>query len=158
MTGLSYKACGLEAIDRNGPHLLFAEHHRCLRRAGARLLRRADGGNSLVAEYRAFEAQVLEHIEAEEVLILPAFTAAAPDEAAAIRAGHTEIRAQLVRTASDIEAPSRLASVRTLLALLDDHSKREDRVMYPWALMHLPAPRDGVATRVLTALTRFVRR
>ena len=161
MRPLSYQPAGLEAIDRNGPHLLFAEHHRSLRRAAEDLMARAheDDCFALVAEYSAFERQVLEHMRAEEELVLPAYAKACPVDAAQIRAGHALIRRRLESTALDVELHSvRIAALRDLLAVLDAHAKFEDGTMYPWAQVHLPAPtRSALGERLLAGIRKLAR-
>lgn len=156
MNPLSYEQRGLEAIEHNGPRLLFAEHHRSLRRAGEDLMAGAheDDCLSLVAEYRTFEQQILEHMRAEEDVILPAFTEEDPVEAAAIRAGHDAIRKQLEQTALDVELHCvRIDAIKALLAVLDEHAKQEDRTMYPWAQVHLSdASRSAIGTRLMAGI------
>ncbi len=159
MTLLSYKSSGLEAIDRNGPYLLFAEHHRGLRRAGESLMARAQADDcySLITEYRVFEKQILEHIRAEEELVLPAFATACPAEAAQIRDAHALLRKRLEATALEIELHSiRLQSIRELLEALDSHAKYEDCTMYPWAQVNVPAPsRSALGARLRASLRRL---
>lgn len=159
MSPLSYEPRGLEAMEQNGPHLLFAEHHRSLRRAGEDLMARAyeDDRHSLVVEFRTFEKQILDHMRAEEDIILPAFAEECPAEAADIRDAHATIRKQLERAALDIELHAiRLEAIRTLLAMLDDHAKHEDRTMYPWAQVHLPlASRNALGGRLLSSIRKL---
>jgi predicted NAD/FAD-binding protein len=161
MNPLSYRPQGLEAIDHNGPLLLFAEHHRSLRRAGEDLIARCHEDNSfaLVAEYRVFERQVLEHMRAEEEVVLPAFAEVDPEEAAALLDAHQALRKQLERTALDVELHAiRLESIRSLLAALDEHAKREDQKMYPWAQVHLPAPsREAIAARLFASIRKLAK-
>lgn len=159
MSTLSYEPSGLEAVDRNGPHLLFAEHHRNLRHVGEDLMARAyeDDCFSLVAAYRAFEKQILDHMQAEEDLVLPAYGAACPDEAAAIRATHETLRRQMERTALDVELHAvRLQAIRTLLEALDEHAQLEDRTMYPWAQVHLhAAARGAIGARIVASMRQL---
>jgi hypothetical protein len=159
MRPFSYEPRGLEAMDNNGPHLLFAEHHRSLRRAAEDLMARAheDDCLSLVTEFRAFEKQVLEHMRAEEDIMLPGYADACPEEAQAIRRAHETIRKQLERTALDCELHSiRIEAIRNLLAMLDDHAKYEDRTMYPWAQVHLPiASRNALSSWLLASIRKL---
>ncbi len=159
MRATSYNPTGLEAIDQNGPQLLFAEHHRSLRRAAEDLMARAheDDCFSLVAEFRAFEKQILEHVQAEEDIVLPAYAVAFPEEAAEIRRGHAAIRKQLEQTALDCELHSiRIEAIRDLLAKLEDHAKYEDQTMYPWAQVHLPvASRNAIGTILRTSIRKL---
>jgi hemerythrin superfamily protein len=159
MRPLSYESYGLEAVEQNGPHLLFAEHHRSLHRAGEALMARAreDDCDSVVPEFRTFEKQVLDHMRAEEDIILPAFADASPTEAADIRNAHATIRKQLERTALDVELHAiRVEAIRNLLAMLDDHAKYEDRTMYPWAQIHLPLKsRSALGGRILASIRKL---
>jgi hypothetical protein len=159
MNPLAYEPSGLEAIEHNGPHLLFAEHHRSLRRAGEDLMARAheDDCFALVTEFRTFEEQILEHMRAEEEIILPAFAKANPEEAKAIVEAHGDIRKQLELTALDVELHCiRIESIRNLLAALDEHAKREDREMYPWAQVHLSdASRSAIGSRLLESIRKL---
>lgn len=161
MNPLSYGSTGLEAIDRNGPRLLFAEHHTSLRRAGEDLMARAheDDCLELVEQYRTFEAQILEHMRAEEELVLPAYAEACPAEAATIHAEHAALRQQLERTALEIELHSvRIDTIRALLATLEAHSKYEDLTMYPWAQVNLPATtQSAVKSRLLASIRKLAR-
>lgn len=159
MSLTSYRLRGLEAMDANGPALLLADHHRSLQAIGHRVLVAAhcDDPLALHTAYRDFEHQVCEHMAAEEELILPAFSTAKPEEAAAIRADHAVLRARLERVAMAIELHEvRLALVRELLEALDEHARREDRTMYPWAQVHLPeAARNSLAARLRRSLERI---
>lgn len=161
MQALSYEPSGLEAIDHNGPHLLFAEHHRSLHRAGEDLIARAleDDCFSLVVGYRAFEKQILEHMAAEEELVLPAYAEACPTEAAAIREAHEVLRRQMERTALDVELHAvRIGALRDLLATLERHAEAEDKTLYPWAQVHMPAANQGaLGTRLVASMRQLAR-
>ena len=162
MTILSYAPIGLEAIDSNGPRILFAEHHRQLRRAGTELMCIAheDDCFALVAAFRNLEQQLREHMRAEEELVLPAYTEAFPEDATAVRDAHAAIRKQLDQTALDIELHAvRLVSIRALLALLDEHAKAEDLRMYPWAQVHLPiTTRSTIGARMIESIRMLAAR
>jgi hypothetical protein len=161
MNPFSYELTVLEAIDDNGPSILLAEHHRSLRRAGEDLMGRCHEDNSLavIAEFRVFERQVLEHMRLEEEIVVPAFAEVDPDEAVAILDAHRLLRKQLERGAVDIERHSlRLPTMRGLLDALDDHAKREDSKMYPWAQIHLPAKtRDAIGERMFASMRRLAK-
>ncbi|CAN5871575.1 hypothetical protein BH11MYX2_BH11MYX2_08550 [soil metagenome] len=141
MTNSAYTQYGLEALDANGPLLLFAEHHRSLHRAGESMLANACEGDcvGLVAEYRSFERQVCEHLDAEEELVLPCFERENVVDAATIRAEHSELRKVLEQTGLALELHEvRLEALRHVLERLRAHATFEDRTMYPWAQVHLP--------------------
>lgn len=153
---------GLDAGAANGPRLLLAEHHRALEEAASELLATtyADEPRALSAEYRVFEREVLDHLAAEELVILPGYQAAAPGDAAEIRADHAAIRQQLFRVGLEIDLHLiRAHTVEALLAQLREHAQHEDAAMYPWAQVHLPLStkrrlfvRLGHGIRTLAAL------
>lgn len=161
MTLDSYRPCGLEETTANGPSLLLAEHHRELRKIGNELMACAEEQDTraLIEQYRTFEQHVLEHMRAEEQLILPEFERENPTEAAEIRAGHERLRRQLDATACQIELHEvRLETLRALGEELEQHARREDKIMYPWAQVHLPRDRQHVLRdRLLASLRRLAR-
>lgn len=160
MTLTSYQHCGLEEIDANGPDLLLGEHHQILREAGRELLELAKGDDhrGLPQTFRTFEHQVREHLVAEELSILPEYTVADPAAAARVRADHAVLRAQLDRSAVEIELlDSRVAAIETLLVYVESHARREDCSMYPWAQVHLPRPaHESLFTRLRHSFARLV--
>lgn len=120
---------------------MLADHHREMEQAGRALLACAheDCSRSLTAQYRAFEQAVLEHLEAEETELLPAYAAHAPEEAAAIRGEHAAIRTLLLQVGVEVELHLvRLETLRSLIDTLHAHAAREDAAMYPWAQLRLP--------------------
>ncbi|HEY4175477.1 MAG TPA: hemerythrin domain-containing protein [Kofleriaceae bacterium] len=156
-----YTPRGLEAMDANGPRLLFAEHHRELERACKALLARAYEGDchSLLDQYRPFEQHVLEHMRAEEEAVLPYFEKEHAQEAAEIRAAHEKLRRRLESTACDLELHSaRIDNLRELVTELRQHAAEEDRVMYPWAQVHLPVPALRASwERLMASLRHLIR-
>jgi hypothetical protein len=134
-------ATGLDAGAVNGPRLLLAEHHHALEEAGSELLActYADEPRALAQEYRVFEREVLDHLAAEELVILPGYQVDSPGDAAAIRADHAAIRQQLFRVGLEIDLHLiRAHTIERLLSQLREHAQREDTAMYPWAQVHLP--------------------
>jgi len=100
----------------------------------------ADDPRDVILRYRNLERAVLEHMEAEEQTILPAYERLFPEDARAILATHDELRRQLYRLGIDVELHAiRLESIDQLLATLSAHVVQEDRAMYPWAQRCLPA-------------------
>lgn len=144
------------------PRVLLGDHHRATERACTALLARtyADDPQELIAQYRVFEHALLDHITAEEELILPAYEEHAPEDASAIRQEHAAIRQALYRLGIDVELHVvRAHSVNDLVAALRAHAAREDRQMYTWAQQYLPpVKREQLGLRVrrsLHALTQF---
>ncbi len=137
---------GLDAGAANGPRLLLAEHHREIEAACTALLARtyADDPRELVAQYKLFERAIVEHLDAEEQLILPAYSAEDPADAQAILAEHGAIRHALNRIGIEVELHLvRARSVHALVELLREHAGREDQTMYPWAQVHLTVTMKG---------------
>lgn len=132
---------GLDAGAASGPRLLLADHHREIEIACRALLERtyADDPPQLIAQYRSFESAILDHLAAEEEIILPAFAEAAPVEARAILDDHAVLRRQLFQIGVDVELHIvRAQTLRELIDQLHAHAAREDASMYPWAQVHLP--------------------
>lgn len=120
---------------------LLVEHHRALETACQALLAQTYGDDprDLIFHYRVFERSMLEHLAAEEELLLPAYAEHAPDDAGAIRDDHAAIRQLLLRVGVDVELHTvRVDAVKRLIETLQTHAGREDAAMYPWAQERLP--------------------
>lgn len=131
----------LDASAASRPRLLLADHHHAIEVACHALLSRTYAGDprALIAQYRAFESAVLDHLAAEEALILPAYAESAPADARAIRNDHAWLRQKLFQVGIEVELHlARAQTVRELIDQLHAHATREDASMYPWAQMHLP--------------------
>ena len=138
---MTHSSAGLDAGAANGPRLLFADHHREIEAASNALLACAheDCSWSLTEQYRVFERAVLEHLDAEETVILPDYTLYAPGAARELADQHAAIRQLLFRVGVEVELHIvRLETLRSLIALLHEHAAREDVTLYPWAQVHLP--------------------
>ncbi len=159
MTASAIATGGLDANESNGPRLLLAEHHRELERVYRAILAAtyADDARDLVVAYREFEAEVLEHLAAEEQDILPAYERACPSDARAIREDHQRIRQELQRVGVYVELHAIHArTVHELIAELRSHAAREDIRMYPWAQVHLPPlSRRRLGDRIAASLRRL---
>lgn len=132
---------GLDAGAANGPRLLLADHHRQIEEACRALRARAyeDCPRVLMEQYRVLERAVLEHLVAEETVILPDYTRHDPEAAYAIRDEHAAIRQLLLRIGVEVELHVvRLETLQSLIDTLHAHAAREDVSMYPWAQVHLP--------------------
>lgn len=120
---------------------LLVEHHRALETACQALLAHTYGDDprELVFNYRDFERSTLEHIAAEDDLLLPAYAEHAPDDARSLRDDHVAIRQLLFRIGIDVELHIvRVDTVKQLIETLQAHAAHEDAAMYPWAQEHLP--------------------
>lgn len=132
---------GLDAGARSGPRLLLADHHRAIELAGRELLAStyADDPPALYTAYRGFERAILDHLAAEETMILPQYEIHAPHDAKRTRDEHVEIRDLLFKVALEVELHLvRVERIEVLLEKLHDHAAREELAMYPWAQLHLP--------------------
>lgn len=155
-------AGNLEARGARGPRLLLTDHHREIEDACRALLARAyaDDSATLIQQYRAFEHAILDHLMAEEELILPRYAEAAPLDARALLVEHAILRRLLLQVGVEVELHCVRAS--TLCALIDRlhaHAAREDAAMYPWAQVHLSlAAKRRLFVRVGRSLRRLARR
>jgi hypothetical protein len=107
----------------------------------------ADDPQELVAAYRRFEREMLDHLDIEEKMLLPGYAAYAPDDAHKLLEEHGELRQLLYRLAIDVELHTvRAQSVNKLVARLREHAAHEDEGLYTWAAAHLPA---GTVTQLI---------
>lgn len=142
------------------PRAMLVEHHRVTEEACTALLARtyADDPLELVTHFRVFERALLEHIAAEEELILPEYASHAPEDAQAIRADHAAIRDALNRVGIEVELHViRAHTVERLVASLRAHAAREDGGMYPWARENLsPSTHEELIQRVARSLRELL--
>lgn len=141
---------------------LLVEHHRALETACQTLLAQTylDDPRELVFHYRAFERATLEHLAAEDDLILPDYAERVPDDARSIRDDHAAIRQLLFRIGIDVELHVvRVDTVKELIEKLQVHAAHEDAAMYPWAQDHLPlSTRRQLFVRIGRSLRSLVAR
>jgi len=166
MTNQFHADRGLDAGPANGPRLLLADHHRGIEEAYRRMLASiyADDALDLVRDFRTFERAILEHLAAEEDVILPEYALEDPEDAAVIRADHARIREALIRAGIDTDLHTmRAHTMKGLIEALRAHAAHEDARMYPWAQMHLPLRtrrglfvRLGRSLRTLSAIAERV--
>ena len=95
---------------------------------------RADDLELADPEWTDLEAAVLRHMDAEEMVLLPAFARAAPEVAAEIRAEHGTIRELLGEIGIELDLHA-LTTVRieALSAVLSSHMRHEAATVYAWA-------------------------
>jgi hypothetical protein len=141
--------------------LLLAEHHHVIEAACRELLGRtySDEPADLVAEYRRFEHEMLEHIAIEEELLLPAYAEHAPEDARALREDHAALRQLMYRIGIDVELHLvRAKTVDQLIAQLRAHAVREENGLYVWAADHAPASaRQQSVDRIRRSLRELAR-
>lgn len=144
-----------------GLQQMLMDHHCALETACQALLAQAyvDDPRQLVLHYRAFERSMLEHIAAEDALLLPAYAEHDPDDARSIRADHVAIQELLFRVGIEVELHSvRVDTVKQLIEQLQAHAAREDATMYPWGQDHLPLSiRRQLFVRIGRSLRALVR-
>jgi hemerythrin-like domain-containing protein len=129
-----------EPLAAGHPAGLLSEHHRALDQELDRLIVRAQGGDpaDLHAAWKAFERELLRHLEQEEAEILPAFARHDPAEAQAILAEHAEIRRALLEMGVSMDLHClRAEAVADFARRLKDHARREDDAFYAWAHGHV---------------------
>lgn len=144
------------------PRRLLADHHRAIDIVCRDLLDRtyADDPLRMIEQYRTFERAILEHLVAEEELVVPAYARAAPFEARAILDDHAELRQRLFQVAIEAELHYvRAETVCELIEQLRAHAAREDASMYAWAQDHLPpSVKRQLFKRVRRSLRLLARR
>jgi hypothetical protein len=126
--------------DDRHVRLLLPDHHRRLEAKCRALVESDETGDAYALRLRWFEleTELLEHLSAEEVAIIPSYAIDAPDDASRILTEHAEIRELLtpirVGDESHLQHAERVAR---LVDLLDRHAEHEDAHMYPWAQRNL---------------------
>ena len=98
----------------------------------------------LDTHWASLEAQLLDHMAAEEELILPGYARDVPDDARTIRAGHDALRTLIAELS--LEARRHAITVETverLIVTLHEHTEAEGSVMYAWAETNILEPRGS---------------
>jgi hypothetical protein len=143
------------ATDERSARLL-PDHHAAVEATCRDLLARAhsDDSPTLAVWFRTFERALLDHLEAEEVAILPDYATYAPSDARAIRHEHTMIRQLLLGIGVEIELHQvRVETIAKLVDILRAHAAHEDTAMYPWAEVHLaPSTTHALSARIARSL------
>lgn len=124
------------APARQGMGLLLSDHHHRLELKGRDMVACAytDDPLGLLSSWGELETELLDHMAAEEEVILPGYAAHAPGDADRIFDEHTRIRALITLIGVDIELHAiRAERLQRLVDTLGAHSASEDAAMYPWA-------------------------
>ena len=104
---------------------------------------------SCQATWSGFERQLLAHFEAEETFLLPIFERTYPDETAALREEHVNIRRLLVDLGVKLELHAlREQQARLFIGFLQAHAAREEVLLYRWAKDLPPDVAKALAERL----------
>jgi hemerythrin HHE cation binding domain-containing protein len=110
----------------------------------------ADDPHGALDEWPAFEKALLDHMNTEELHVLPRFAEVDPGEAARLRDEHTTLRSELGELCICLELhTARKPMFDALIARIWRHAEREDELMYTWAERTLPERAVDVVTRRL---------
>jgi len=130
------------AVSADSIRDMLASDHVRLEELFRDVLRRLalDDRDETRAAWAEFERGLSAHLEVEEKMVLPPFSLAFPDEAAAIRAEHEKIRARLLDLGVSVDLHCiRMSDASDFIRELRDHARREDALMYRWADQNLEA-------------------
>lgn len=84
--------------------------------------------------WSALDERLRAHMDLEERELLPRLASAHPDEAAAIRHEHDELRRRLLALGVGVDLhTTRAEAVDEFLDLMRRHARREDALFYRWA-------------------------
>ena len=110
--------------------------HQHLRDQVTRLLAalQADARADATALWNEFEHKLLDHMEAEERFVLPAFAHVDYGEAAAVLRDHGLIRESLLELGIAVDLHYiRFERSQSFIDLLFRHAEREESLLYRWA-------------------------
>ena len=129
-------------VDAPNPQELLHSDHAGLEALFEELLEEfADGHQREIrSTWTEFERRLLVHFDAEERFILPLFERVNPEETAAVRAEHAQIRKLLGDLGVGVDLHLvRLELARELIDFLRAHAQREEVLLYRWAARELDA-------------------
>jgi polyisoprenoid-binding protein YceI len=119
---------------------LLSEDHARLDRTFESIVGEASGGDpfDLRDEWRAFERELVGHMDAEEAHLLRLFAQDRPDEARALRSEHKALRDRLTELGMELDLHClNPVQVRGFVEELRAHVRREEELLYPWASREL---------------------
>lgn len=109
--------------------------------------------------FAAFRRHVLQHFEAEETLLFPAFeaqTGMTQGPTQVMRDEHAEIR-ELLQAADDAlaaqDAVRYSGEAETLLIMMQQHNVKEEHMLYPMCDQCLHDEADALVTRLQACIT-----
>lgn len=140
-------------------HTALMDDHRQLHRVSVELAEAARAGAdaSTIGEiWTRFTHALRRHFSTEEQIIFPLVRRTHPAEAIALLSQHDQIREQLDRLDVEVDLHVlREPSVRTLIADLEAHARREDLSLYQWAEVELsPGEKRRALDRLADRPTR----
>jgi hypothetical protein len=101
------------------------------------------------ASWARFEQALLNHIDGEEVFLLPSFDRVDPSEAAAVRQEHATLRHLLADMGVRLELHAvKEDSVKRLIDGIRKHARREEETLYKWADQLSPDLANPLADRL----------
>ena len=133
--------CVQELPPRRGVLLLLPDHHRRLAAMCNDLLACVYTADTreLATRWSALEDELLDHMAAEEEIILPHYVIHDYLDAQRIRDDHARIRQLIAPMGLDVELhEARADRLRRLIDEIRIHAMHEDAKMYPWANSNLP--------------------
>jgi hemerythrin superfamily protein len=125
--------------------------HRALDKLFDALLVEMEGGDPACyqASWACFEQALLNHIDAEEVFLLPSFDRVEPSEAIAIRQEHATLRHLLADMGVRLELHAvKEEHVKRLIDAIRKHARREEAVLYKWADQLSPDMASAMSDRL----------
>jgi hemerythrin superfamily protein len=127
--------------------------HRALDTIFNVLLEDIHGGNPRVYQltWGRFEKALLNHIDAEEVFLLPSFDRVDPVESTGIRQEHATLRHLLADMGVRLELHAvKEEHVRRLIVALRTHAAREEALLYKWADQLAPDLASAILQKLST--------
>jgi hypothetical protein len=143
------KAMATSSAPSLGQQLL--SDHNALDALFDTLLLDMHGGDSsrCQASWARFEQAFLNHIDAEEVFLLPSFDRMDPSEGTVIRQEHANLRHLLADMGVRLELHAvKEEHVERLIAALRLHARREEEFLYRWADQLAPELASALAARL----------
>jgi hypothetical protein len=110
--------------------------HRALDSLFETLLLDMEGGDPVSGQlsWARFEQALLNHIDAEEIFLLPSFDAVDRSEAIRIRQEHATLRHLLADMGVRLELHAvKEENVKHLIDAIRQHARREEEILYRWA-------------------------
>ena len=102
--------------------------------------------------WRAFERELLAHLDTEEEDLIRLFGEVQPLEARELMAEHQQIRVTATEMGIDLDLHClRAARVQAFIDQLRAHAQREERLLYPWATQRLGEAAAQRIRRLLVA-------